>query len=111
MADDHIPRRSFLKGAGAAGTAVATALSTGLATEANAQAAPAAGTPTPQPVGEALLTLTATEAAFLGAAYDTIIPADRLSPSGTECGLVTYIDRQLAGNLASFMATKTIGHH
>jgi gluconate 2-dehydrogenase gamma chain len=95
MADDHIPRRSFLKGAGAAGTAVATALSAGLATDANAQVAPAAGTSTPQP--EALLTLTAPEAAFLGAAYDTIIPADRLSPSGTECGLVTYIDRQLAG--------------
>ena len=46
---------------------------------------------------EPLLTLTATEAAFLSAAYDTIIPADALSPSGTDCGLVTYIDRQLAG--------------
>src|SRR5207344_755992 len=32
-----------------------------------------------------------------GAAYDTIIPADPLSPSGTDCGLVNYIDRQLAG--------------
>ena len=41
--------------------------------------------------------MTATEAAFLSAAYDTIIPADALSPSGTDCGLVTYIDRQLAG--------------
>ena len=44
-----------------------------------------------------MLTLTATEAAFLSAVYDTIIPADALSPSGTDCGLVTYIDRQLAG--------------
>jgi gluconate 2-dehydrogenase gamma chain len=58
-------------------------------------AAPHAATPT---AGiEPLLTLTPTEAAFLGAAYDTIIPADRLSPSGTDCGLVNYIDRQLAG--------------
>jgi gluconate 2-dehydrogenase gamma chain len=43
------------------------------------------------------LTLTADESAFFSAAYDTIIPADALSPSGTDCGLVTYIDRQLAG--------------
>jgi gluconate 2-dehydrogenase gamma chain len=49
------------------------------------------------PANEPLLTLTADEAAFLSAAYDTIIPADALSPSGTDCGLVTYIDRQLAG--------------
>jgi gluconate 2-dehydrogenase gamma chain len=51
----------------------------------------------PAAASEAYLTLTATEAAFLSAAYDTFIPADRLSPSGTECGLVTYMDRQLAG--------------
>src|SRR5262249_31100763 len=43
------------------------------------------------------LTLTATEAAFLSAVYDTFIPADHLSSSGTACGLVVYIDRQLAG--------------
>src|ERR1700674_5382069 len=46
--------------------------------------------------GEAYLTLTTTEAAFLSAAYDTFIPADKMSPSGTDCGLVTFIDRQLA---------------
>jgi gluconate 2-dehydrogenase gamma chain len=45
---------------------------------------------------EILLVLTATEAAFVSAAVDTIIPADELSPSGTDCGLVTFIDRQLA---------------
>jgi gluconate 2-dehydrogenase gamma chain len=97
MADDTIPRRSFLKGAGAAGAAVATALTTP-ADQAIAQA-PAQPVPAPAPAAasEAYLTLTATEAAFLSAAYDTFIPADRLSPSGIECGLVTYIDRQLAG--------------
>jgi gluconate 2-dehydrogenase gamma chain len=98
MADDTIPRRSFLKGAGAASAAVATALA--------APAEPAAAQTPGVPVAasapavaasEVYLTLTATEAAFLSAAYDTLIPADRLSPSGTECGLVTYIDRQLAG--------------
>jgi gluconate 2-dehydrogenase gamma chain len=93
---DSIARRSFLKGAGAAGTAVATALSGALATPAEAQSTAAAPKDASQPV-EPLLILTATEAAFLGAAYDTFIPADKLSPSGTDCGLVAFIDRQLAG--------------
>jgi gluconate 2-dehydrogenase gamma chain len=93
MADDTLPRRSFLKGAGAAGAAVATAL-TAPTDQAQAQPQPV---PAPAAASEAYLTLTATEAAFLSAAYDTFIPADRLSPSGTECGLVTYMDRQLAG--------------
>jgi gluconate 2-dehydrogenase gamma chain len=95
MAEEFIPRRSFLKGAGAAGAAAATAL-TGPSEPAQAQ--------TPAPVAaadpaaaETYLTLTAVEAAFLSAAYDTFIPADKLSPSGTDCGLVAYMDRQLAG--------------
>jgi gluconate 2-dehydrogenase gamma chain len=93
MADDSIPRRSFLKGAGAAGAA-ATAVLTGHSQAAQAQTP----SPAPAPSGnDAYLTLTATEAAFLSAAYDTFIPADKMSPSGTDCGLVTYIDRQLAG--------------
>jgi gluconate 2-dehydrogenase gamma chain len=94
MADHDVPRRSFLKGAGAAGTLAATALAGGLPRTAEAQTALApAEAPTPEP----LLTLNADEAAFFSAAYDTIIPADRLSPSGTDCGCVAYIDRQLAG--------------
>jgi gluconate 2-dehydrogenase gamma chain len=93
MADDSIPRRSFLKGAGAAGAA-ATAVLTGHSEAAQAETP----SPVPAPSGnDAYLTLTATEAAFLSAAYDTFIPADKLSPSGTDCGLVTYVDRQLAG--------------
>ncbi len=97
---DSIARRSFLKGAGAAGTAVATALTGALPAPAEAQTStpPAKdASPLPPPAAGALLTLTATEAAFLSAAYDTFIPADRLSPSGTDCGLLTFIDGQLAG--------------
>src|SRR5258706_3498140 len=95
MADNDVPRRSFLKTAGAAGTLAATALAGALPRAAEAQtppAQPAAAPPAPEP----LLTLTADEAAFFAAAYATIIPADRLSPSGSDSGLVTYIDRQLA---------------
>ena len=87
-----IARRHFLLGAG---TAVAAGL---------APAAPvAAQTPLASPSApsatepEPLLTLTATEHAFFAAAADTIIPADELSPSGSECGVATFIDRQLAG--------------
>jgi gluconate 2-dehydrogenase gamma chain len=97
MADDSIPRRGFLKGAGAAGAA-ATAVLAGRSEPAQAQASSQPTAPAAAPVGnEPYLTLTATEAEFLSAAYDTFIPADKMSPSGTDCGLVTYVDRQLAG--------------
>src|SRR5579875_3893788 len=43
------------------------------------------------------LTLSAAEAAFLKAAADTIIPADALSPSASECGVIDFIDCELAG--------------
>lgn len=41
--------------------------------------------------------LTAAEWDFLTAAVDTLIPADELTPSASQCGVVTFIDRQLAG--------------
>jgi gluconate 2-dehydrogenase gamma chain len=94
MVDDALPRRRFLLGAGLAGATVASGLA-GTAAPAEAQAPAAAPAANPEP--ETYLTLTATEVAFLSAMADTIIPADELSPSGTDCGVVTYIDRQLAG--------------
>jgi gluconate 2-dehydrogenase gamma chain len=90
MVDETIPRRDFLKGA-MVGTA---ALAAGNAAPAAAQTA-ASGTPSAD--AEPLLTLTATEHAFIVAAVDTIIPADELSPSGSDCGVATFVDRQLAG--------------
>jgi gluconate 2-dehydrogenase gamma chain len=98
MADDTIPRRDFLKGAvGAVGTAAA--ITTVGSEQAQAQPAPAASpTPvSPSPDDEPLLTLTATEHAFIVAAVDTLIPADEHSPSGSACGVAVFIDRQLAG--------------
>src|SRR3979411_2780590 len=89
MADESIPRRRFLQGAGAVGTAVATALSTALDTEAQT-VPPTERAFNSQPGLEPLLTLTATEAAFLGAAYDAIIPSDRLSPSTSGGGRVKH---------------------
>ncbi len=99
MANEAIPRRRFLAGAGAAGTAVAAALTGELAAPEIAEAAKKTKTAakTEAPVAEPLLTLTATEAAFISAAVDTFIPADELSPSGSDCGVGVFIDRQLAG--------------
>ena len=88
-----IPRRNFLLGAG-------TAVAAGLAPTPGAQAQtpqPASTAPVVVPDSEPLLTLTASEHAFFVAAADTIVPADELSPSGSECGVATFIDRQLAG--------------
>jgi gluconate 2-dehydrogenase gamma chain len=95
-----IPRRDFLKGAGAAGTAVAATLAPIAATApaaAQQQPAPAPAQHTP----ETWLTLNATEVAFLTAAVDAIIPADELSPSASDCGVVVFIDRQLGGAYGS----------
>jgi gluconate 2-dehydrogenase gamma chain len=97
MAEDAIPRRQFLWGAGVAGTAVAAGVAPPAAAQAQtANAAPGA-VPAASPQPEPLLTLTPAEHAFVVAAVDTFIPADDLSPSGSECGVASFIDRQLAG--------------
>ena len=93
MVDETIPRRGFLKGA-IVGTA---ALATAGPAPAEAQTTASASAAQTSPDAEPLLTLTATEHAFIVAAVDTIIPADELSPSGSACGVATFIDRQLAG--------------
>src|SRR5882757_3746391 len=98
MAEVKLPRRDFLKGAGAgaAGGAVAALSGTVLAPT-PAAAAPAPSAPEP----EVWLTLNATEAAFIRAAVDTLIPADNLTPSGSDCGVAVFIDRQLAGSFGN----------
>jgi gluconate 2-dehydrogenase gamma chain len=107
MTHSLVERRRFL--IGAAGTAAMTAtVATGATLAATPEAAATVPAPAeaakpavsePQPVlPEPMQILTATEAAFLGAVADAMIPADDLSPSGSECGVVTFIDRQLAGS-------------
>jgi gluconate 2-dehydrogenase gamma chain len=92
MADDTNPirRRNFLLGAG---TAVAATLTPPAAEAQTPPATAAAPSDQPQP----MLTLTATEQAFFAAAADAMIPADELSPSGSDCGVAVFVDRQLAG--------------
>jgi gluconate 2-dehydrogenase gamma chain len=88
---DGFGRRDFLKGAVAGG--VAATATTNVA-EAQ-QAAPAAPAAVPASPGYAFLNLD--EAAFVEALVDHMVPADDLTPSGTDIGINVYIDRALAG--------------
>jgi gluconate 2-dehydrogenase gamma chain len=98
MADDTILRRDFLKGAAVGTAATLAPLAPVAVTPAAAQtAAPAAAHAPAAPEPQAWLTLNHTEADFITAAVDTLIPADELSPSGSDCGVAAFIDRQLAG--------------
>lgn len=88
-------RRDFLKTVGTVG---ATGIAAAVGAETAEAQTPAAGARSAAPpVSHAYTFLTAPEGAFIEAAVDRFIPADDLTPSGTDCGVATFIDRQLAG--------------
>ncbi len=96
-------RRDFLKTLGTVGaTGVVAAVGVEAPVDATAPGAePQAGTPAAapasDPVSHAYTFFTPPEAAFIEAAVDRLIPADDLTPGGTDCGVAIFIDRQLAG--------------
>jgi gluconate 2-dehydrogenase gamma chain len=91
MKKDTLDRRTFLKTA-VAGTAVAAA--TTLPQPAGAQqGAPAAA---PASTSTAYAYLNIEEQAFVEALVDHMVPADALSPKGTDIGINIFIDRALA---------------
>jgi gluconate 2-dehydrogenase gamma chain len=101
MKKQEFDRRHFIKGAVVGGAAAATTTTTITSVEI-AQAEPAANTPvvaapaaSPQAAGYEFLNLD--EAAFIEALVDHMIPADDISPKGTDLGVNVYIDRALAG--------------
>ena len=97
MKKQGFDRRDFLKSAVVGGAAAAGGTAA-MATPDIAQAAqPAAPTTTEAagPAGYAFLNLD--EAAFVEALVDHMIPADEISPKGTDLGVNVYIDRALAG--------------
>jgi gluconate 2-dehydrogenase gamma chain len=93
MTHDGFGRRDFLKRAvvgsvaAAATTTSGAALTPSSSTQQGAEQSAAAG--------YAFLNLE--EAAFVEALVDHMVPADELSPQGTDIGINTYIDRALAG--------------
>src|SRR5262245_58333100 len=91
MTDQGFGRRDFLK----------TAVAGGAAAAATATAIPAPSTQAQQPAAQAAPEgyefLNLDEAAFVEALVDHMVPADELTPKGTEIGINIYIDRALAG--------------
>jgi gluconate 2-dehydrogenase gamma chain len=97
MTKQEFDRRYFLKGAVVGGAAAASATAA-IAPAETAQAQPsppAAGPTTPETAGYEFLNLD--EAAFIEALVDHMVPADALTPKGTDLGINIYIDRALAG--------------
>jgi gluconate 2-dehydrogenase gamma chain len=89
-------RRIFLKQLGGTSGAVALAGLAGAARDAHAQV--------PQPSDQTpagYASLSPDEAAFVEAMVNVMCPADHLTPSGVDCGLAVYIDRQLAGGFGN----------
>src|SRR5882672_7343716 len=90
MADQGFGRRDFLKTAVVGGAAAATTTAIPARSAQAQQAAPASAAQ-----GYEFLNLD--EAAFVEALVDHMVPADELTPKGTDVGINVYIDRALAG--------------
>jgi gluconate 2-dehydrogenase gamma chain len=91
-------RRDFLKTVGTVGaTGIAAVVGSDPVVDAQSTGSRVVPAPAGAPVSHAYTFLTAPEAAFIEAAVDRFIPADDLTPSGTDCGVAVFIDRQLAG--------------
>src|SRR6201991_1428006 len=96
MKKPELDRRNFIKGAvvgGAAAAGAATAITP--VDIARAEPAPVPPSTAPQAAGYEFFNLD--EAAFIEALVDHMIPADEISPKGTDLGVNIYIDRALAG--------------
>jgi gluconate 2-dehydrogenase gamma chain len=93
MSQQELERRDFVAGVVARGVAAASTATTP-SMEA-ADAAPA--TPHVRAQGVAYTFLNPDEARFVEALVDHMIPADDLTPAGTDLGIAIYIDRALAG--------------
>src|SRR6266545_4372914 len=96
MKDQGLGRRDFLKGAVVGGAAAATA-TTGINPPPSAQAQQPAAAPAAAPVSPGYSFLNLEEAAFVEALVDHMVPADELTPKGTDIGINVFIDRALAG--------------
>ena len=91
-------RRAFLKSLGTVGaTGVAAMVPVDTVAEPQTGPPPAAVPVTPGNAPHTYTFLSPPEAAFVEAAVDRLIPPDNLTPGGTDCGVATFIDRQLAG--------------
>src|SRR5947199_10551466 len=109
MKNDVFDRRTFLKGAvvGSAAALIgpppqpAPAQQDAPAPAQQGTPAPAQrGAPAPASTSAGYSHLNLEEQAFVEALVDHMVPADELSPKGTDIGINIYIDRALAGGWA-----------
>jgi gluconate 2-dehydrogenase gamma chain len=91
MKNDAFDRRSFLKSA-VAGSAAAVAATLPQSADAQQRA------PAPAGAAPAYSYLNLEEQAFVEVLVDHMVPADELSPKGTDIGINIFIDRALAGS-------------
>jgi gluconate 2-dehydrogenase gamma chain len=97
---DAIKRRDFLRGIAASGVGAAAVAATPGPADAQQSAQAPATTPGAQgPVAapDVLTFFTPAETVLIEAIANRFVPADALSPSGVELGLVAFLDRQLGG--------------
>lgn len=95
--DLKLGRRDFLGGVGVAGAVVATQTLSPV-TPAAAQSATSAAAQPGSDRPQGYIFLQPQEAQFVEALVDHMVPKDELTPSGTDMGLATFIDRALAGS-------------
>ena len=103
MADDgprpQVGRREFLTSVGLASAAAASALAPVAPADAQTVQPAAATTEQTAPkLPDGYMFLHPQEAQFVEAVVDHMVPKDELTPSGTDMGLATFIDRALAGS-------------
>lgn len=91
-----LDRRDFIKSAVIGGAAAAGGTAA-LVTPEIAQAEPATPVAPSPPAAAGYAFLNLDEAAFIEALVDHMVPADEISPKGTDLGVNVYIDRALAG--------------
>src|SRR5262245_33506124 len=100
MSDKTPARRVFMIRVASASSALAIGAAARVASAADGPTA-AANVPTAAPDASesaaGYQSLGPDEIAFVEAMVNVMCPADGLTPSGVDCGLATYMDRQLAG--------------
>lgn len=96
----NVSRRKFLRQAAAGAAASAAIAPVVNATTGAGVAAPpvqVSQQASAPPASEGYTFLNADQSAFIEAFVNVLVPADDLTPSGTDLGLAMFIDRQLAG--------------
>ena len=95
---EEVSRRDLLRSATAAGAAVAATVTPASVATAQAQTAAAPVVVNAATSSAGYTFFRPADAAFFEAVADHMVPADELTPGGTDLGIPVFIDRALAGS-------------